>query len=87
MSVVSAQRGKWVGGVERQRGGSTSACYYWAVLERRAAVKSVFSNGCCSVVDIATQLIRWTLRADARASRTGLSADRCRAYRVVTWRA
>jgi hypothetical protein len=51
--------------------------WLWAVFERRAAVKSVFSNGCRSVVDIATQLIRWTVdsvRADARASRTGLTA-------------
>jgi hypothetical protein len=54
---------------QRRRGGC------WAVLEQRAAVRAIFSNGYLIVVDIATQLIRWTVdsvRADARASRTGV---------------
>ena len=60
MLVVSAQRGKWVGGVETKRRLNVGVLVR-AVLWRRKAVVAGVSNGCRSVVDIATQLIRWTV--------------------------
>jgi hypothetical protein len=61
--------------VKRQRGGLTSACLLggaW-VTGSSEGVKSVFSNGCLTAVDIANAIDQVDCeRADARASRTGL---------------
>lgn len=57
MLVVSAQRGKWVGGVETKRRLNVGVLVR-VVLGRRAAGRTGFFNGRRSVVDIAAQLIR-----------------------------
>jgi hypothetical protein len=90
MLVVSAQRGKWVGGVERQRDGSTSACLFGGALATGSGGGGLlqwrsFRSGYGNAID----QVDWR-QADARASCTGLSepfhTSRCCGNKVVTRR-
>lgn len=69
-SVVgrSAQRGKWVGGVETKIRVNVGVVGWWC-FGRRAAVKAVFVNGRRSAVGIATQC---SGLADARVKSHGV---------------
>lgn len=60
MLVVSAQRGKWVGGVETKRRLNVGVLVR-ALLGRWAAMRTGFFNGRLLAVDIATQWIRYSV--------------------------